>query len=365
VQQALKNLQLFRWLVIGVTLMASAFFAYSKTIFYVSNAISQTVHMGELDLATGDLIVKQTVHVGGAAMPMSITADHRYLFVALRSQPFTVVSFAVDPCSGSLSKVGAYPLPQSMASISVDSSGRMLMAASYGGDLLSVSRIAPNGEVSAAHQLIPTPAMAHDVKSSKDNRFAFATSLGGDVVLQFEVDADNQLLRPNHVPKLSLPPGSGPRHLAMHPTGRFVFLLDELDGKVHGFELNAQNGTLTSLGRWGSLPITFSGKPAAADIHITPDGRFIYTSDRGSNTLTGFRVDPQTGYLDLIGHWPSETQPRGFNIDPSGRYLLEVGQKSGMLSVHAIQENGALKRIGSYPFGQGVNWVELINLPPR
>lgn len=111
------------------------------------------------------------------------------------------------------------------------------------------------------------------------------------------------------------------------------------------------------------LPSDFAGaKPWGADVHLTPDGRFLYVSERTSSTLGTYRVNTATGRLTRIGTYATEKQPRGFNIDPSGRYLLAVGQLSPKLSVYRIDfKNGALRQLGQYPVGKGANWVEVVN----
>jgi len=336
--------------------------AQSRTMVYVSNAQSQTISVAELDLTSGGLTLLQTLAVKGLVMPLAVTPDAQFLFAAIRSEPYVVASFAIDSLHGLLRHVGYFPMPDSMASIAVDRSGRMLFGASYGGHVVSVSRITPQGEVQAAHQTVRTSRHPHTLQASLDNRLAFATSLGGDAVVQFQLDADKQVLTANNPSELALPKGSGPRHLAFHPNGSWVFVLDELDGQVHTLQIDPMRGTLRRVVSHRSLPPTFQGLPSAADIHMTPDGRFLITSDRGSNTLTSLRVDAATGHLSTVGHWPSEDQPRGFNIDPSGQYVLEVGQRSGMLRVHALLPNGQLSPRGRWPVGSGPNWVELVQL---
>ena len=338
--------------------------AQSRTMVYVSNAQSQTISVAELDLNTGFLTPLQTLDVKGAVMPLAVMPDAQFLFAALRSEPYAVASFAIDSQRGLLRHVGDFPLPDSMASIAVDRSGRVLFGASYGGHVVSVSRITPKGEVQVAHQTVPTPRHPHTLKASLDNRLAFATSLGGDAVLQFKLDADKQVLTPNNPSELTLPKGSGPRHLAFHPNGAWIFVLDELDAHVHTLQIDQLGGTLQIIASVSSLPQTFQGTPSAADIHITPDGRFLITSDRGSNTLASFRVDAANGRLSTVGHWPSEDQPRGFNIDPSGQYVIEVGQRSGMLRVHALLPDGQISPRGRWPVGSGPNWVEMVQLRP-
>jgi len=349
------------WCAITVGLISMAN-AQSRTMVYVSNAVDQSITVAELDTATGAIQTRQSVSVGGTVMPMALSPDAKFLFAARRSPPYAVASFAIDPHHGRLTSVGSFALPESMASIAVDRSGRLLLAASYGGNVLSVSRITPAGEVQAPHQILPTPPQPHTLQTSLDNRFAFATSLGGHALLQFRLDPALQSLEKNSAVSVAVPDRSGPRHMAFHPEGKWVFVIGELDAKVHTFELDAEQGGLRWVASQSSLPSSFTGVPSGADIHLTPDGRFLMTSDRGSNNLTSFKVELSSGHLSVVGHWPSEDQPRGFNIDPSGHYLLEVGQRSGMLAVHAIQENGQLQKRGRWPVGAGPNWIEMVRL---
>ena len=110
------------------------------------------------------------------------------------------------------------------------------------------------------------------------------------------------------------------------------------------------------------MPSGFKGKPWAADIHLTPDGRFLYASERSSSTIAAFQI--HDGALTLIGHSPTETQPRGFNLDPQGRYLVAVGELSNGLVVFKIDgHTGTLRRLMRLDIGKGPNWVEIIALP--
>lgn len=113
-----------------------------------------------------------------------------------------------------------------------------------------------------------------------------------------------------------------------------------------------------------ALPKGFDGKPWAADIHLTPDGKYLYASERTSSTLAAFGVDPKTGTLSAIGSYAAAKQPRGFAIDPSGRYLLAVGQLSDSMTSYTIdKKTGVLTRLTEIPMGKNPNWVEIVALP--
>jgi 6-phosphogluconolactonase len=170
-------------------------------------------------------------------------------------------------------------------------------------------------------------------------------------------------LTPNSPPAVKTQRGAGPRHFVFHPNRRLVFGVDELDATVNAYRLDAA-GTLTLLASTSILPPGFTGKPWAADVHLTPDGRFLYASERTSSTIAGFRVDAASGKLSLVGSYPTETQPRGFGIDPRGRWLLSAGEKSNGVRVHEIDpSSGALHARSRLTVGQDPNWVEIVALP--
>jgi 6-phosphogluconolactonase len=336
----------------------------TRAVAYVSNADSREISVLSLDLVTGAVQALQTVPVAGTVMPLALSPDKRFLYAALRSEPYAVVSFAIDPATGRLRSIGHSPLPDSMPALATDRSGRWLFAASYGGNKVSVSPIGADGLAGAASQVLPTGKNAHAVVIAPDNRHLFVPTLGSDQVMQWRFDAGSGLLAPNEPPTIDITKGAGPRHLVLHPDGRFAYLLDELDASVELLGLDAATGTLTPRRRWSTLPPGFTGKPWAADLHLTPDGRFLYTSERTSSTLAMWAVNAASGELALLGHEPTEKQPRGFAIDPTGRWLLAAGQVSNGLSVHAIdRRSGLLRRQASMTLGKNPNWVEIVALP--
>jgi 6-phosphogluconolactonase len=334
------------------------------SIAYVSNADSREISVLALDSDEGTVQVVQTLEVGGTVMPMAVSPDKRMLYAALRSEPYGVASFTIDRGNGTLKHAGTAPLPDSMAHIATDRSGRWLFAASYGGHKISVSPMGADGVAGPPVAVLPTGKNAHAVIVDAANRHLFVTNLGSDQVLQFRFDAATGRLTPNDPAAFATRPGAGPRHMVLHPNGRHAYLLHELDATVDLLALDAQRGTLSLLKTWATLPPGFSGKPWAADLHLTPDGRYLYTSERNSSTLAMWAVDAGSGELTLLGHQPTEQQPRGFQIDPSGHWLLAVGQVSNALTAYRIDPaSGRLAPHASLPLGMNPNWVEIITLP--
>ena len=143
-----------------------------------------------------------------------------------------------------------------------------------------------------------------------------------------------------------------------------VYLFGELDGNVHVLDYDASAGSLKLRQSVSALPAGVTGRIAAADVHITPDAKFVYASDRTSNTITGFRVDPKSGALTLIETIPTEQMPRSFAIDATSRFLFLVGMKSNHMSGYRIDAGtGKLIQLKQYEMGKTPNWVEILDLP--
>jgi 6-phosphogluconolactonase len=301
----------------------------------------------------------------GGSLPLAISPEKHRLYAGLRNEPYTAVTFDIDAKTRKLKLVGPGPLADSMAYIAVDRTGRFLLSASYGGNKVSVNAIGPNGVIAAPQQTVDTQPNAHAIIVDPTNRYVLHTSLGGDVVYQQKFDTKAGKLTPNEPPTVSVKAKGGPRHLVFSPDKKFVYLLNELDAAIYVFPWDATTGTLKKETQVASaLPKDFTGKPWAADIHLTPDGKFLYASERTTSTLAAFRVDAKTGALTSIGSYATEKQPRGFAIDPSGRYLLAVGQLSNSMTSYAIdKKTGALTKLQDMPMGKNPNWVEIVALP--
>jgi 6-phosphogluconolactonase len=341
-----------------------------QTVVYVSNAGSKEIFVFAMDRDSGDLTPVERVAVPGTdkpsptSIPMAVSPDHRFLYAALRSEPFPASSFAIDPESGRLTHLGAAPLADSMAYIVTDRSGRFLLSASYPGAKLAINPIDATGRVGERPtQVLSTQPKAHCVVVDASNRYAYCTNLGGDIIMQLRFDARAGTVSPNQPASISTRPNAGPRHLAFHPNGRFLYLLNETDATLGIYAVDPATGTLAELQTVPTLPPDFAGKPSAADLHVAPDGRFIYASERTTSTIKGFRLDPERGTFSRCGRWPTETTPRGFAIDPRSRFLLAAGLSSNAMSVAAIDpDTGALAAVRQYRLGEMPNWIEIVDL---
>jgi 6-phosphogluconolactonase len=333
----------------------------NPTFVFVSHADSGDIHSLAMD-AGGELTPVQKIHLGGNLMPMALGIDQTHLYVARRSEPLAVITLAIDRDTGHLTPLGETALPASMAYLSLDHSGRFLFAASYPGHCLTVSPIGANGLPGEVQQTIATGPHAHAILASPSNRHVLATSLGGGQVLQFHFNATTGRLTPNAVPCWEAQPGAGPRHLRFHPNGRWVYLLNELDATLDVLAFDETTGTLSGLQNVATMPATTTGEPWGADLHLTPDGQYLYSCERRTSTLAAFRIDAITGLLTPLGHTATETQPRGFAISPNGLQLLIVGQQSHHLSRYRIDAaTGALTLAQRLPVGQNPNWITFLS----
>ena len=213
----------------------------------------------------------ETVAVGGAVMPLAVSPDKRFLYAALRSQPYRVVSFAIDAASGHLRKLGESALADTMANIDVDRTGKWLFAASYNGHKITVNDIGKDGVVGAVQQVVATGPNAHAIHADVADRFVLATSLGADNVSIWRFDARLPAASPGDPPLVGAAAKSGPRHFVWDKAQRFVYLLGELDASVAVYAWDGARGALGELQRTTTLPTDATGKPWAADLHLSDD----------------------------------------------------------------------------------------------
>ena len=358
--------------------------AFAATFVYVSNAEDGDIGVYRM-LDSGELQAGARAKAANIVMPMAVSPDKRFLYAASRSKPFSVHAYTIDRGTGALTLLASSPLAESFPYISVDRTGRYLFGAGYGAALVSVNAIGADGRVAAEPlQVIPVGRNAHSIRVDESNKFAFVPTLGSDQVFQFTFDAKSGRLASNTPAIYLMKAGTGPRHFITSADNKFVYVLSELQATVTTFALDSKTGLLTEVSSVSALPpgsklvpgaprgaVGAPGGPPprntdndvwAADLHMTPNGKFLYVSERTNNNLIALSVDGASGKLAYLSHVATEPQPRGFAIDPKGRYLVASGEKSETISVYAIDAaSGALKMLNKYPTGKGSNWVEIVS----
>jgi 6-phosphogluconolactonase len=340
-----------------------------ETVLYASNAGGPEIYVMGMNRATGDLDVIEKVKVPAdkpspTSMPLALSPDHRFLYAAMRSEPFTVASFGIDKATGKLSHIANAPLTASIAYATTDRTGKWLLCASYPNAVLTVNAIGSDGRIeSPPKQTVQNQPKAHSIILDGANKYAYSAILGADHIMQMKFDAMHGTLTPNEPPTISTKAGAGPRHLRLHPSGKFLYVITETTATIGAYAVDKDKGTLTELQFVETLPAEFKGEVSAADLQVTPDGKFLYGSERETSTLTGFRIDPDKGTLSPVGRFDTEKTPRGFAIDPRGKFLYAVGLDSNAMTAYTIDpQSGALKPLKQYPMGAMPNWIEFMDL---
>ncbi|WP_108459046.1 lactonase family protein [Devosia naphthalenivorans] len=292
------------------------------------------------------------------ACPMTVSEDRQRLYLAFRGQPDEILSFGVDPAQRSLVLLGRAPLAESMAHIALSSDGRFLLSASYGGGCVSMNPVGSDGVVGAPTDTLATAGKMHCCVPLPGSNAFLATSLEDSVILTLRVSDAGKL---SQIPSRSVAaPGSGPRHLVLHPSGRFCYLVTEFAATVSVYSLDGEGLSPQALCTASTLPPHWQREGWGADIRLTPDGRFCYASDRTSSTIAGFSVHANGGVLRSIGYTNVACWPRAFNITPDGRFIISLGEMSDRIEVFSIdQSNGSLDKRDAVATGKGPNWVEI------
>jgi len=266
----------------------------------------------------------------------------------------SVVALAIDPTTGLLKKLNHQSSGGSgPCAVSVDRSGRAVLAANYGGGSAVCLGIEPDGKLRPAVAGHPAGFIQHEGKSvnaarqegphghsidpSPDGRFAVVCDLGIDKVLVHALDAGKGTIAPHSAATMA--PGSGPRHFAFHPDGRHAYCINELDLTVTVFDFDGEKGMLAAVQTLPTIPadVTDRGGFSTAEIAVHPSGKFVYGSNRGHDSIAMYAVDGPTGRLTFLGVEPIRGKtPRSFAIDPSGKWLLAAGQDSHGVSLFTI-----------------------------
>jgi 6-phosphogluconolactonase len=306
------------------------------------------IYVFTMGLRTGRLTPVQVV--SGIPNPsfLAIDAQLRHLYATSEEATWKgqadsggVTAFSIDPPTGKLTRINDQP---SMGAIpaqpTVDPTGRYVLVSNYVGASFAVLPIASNGGVGPATDVFRVTGMGpnptrqeaphpHDIKFDPAGGIVFGADLGTDKVWAWRLDLASGKLVPNALPYAQVASGSGPRHLAFHPSGRFAYVIDELVSSITAFSYDGSRGTLTWIQTVSTLPPNFTGTSSCAEIVVHPTGLFVYGSNRGHDSIVGFAIDQATGKLTLIEWTPTEGSfPRNFNIDPSGTLLLAANQNS-------------------------------------
>ena len=286
---------------------------------------------------------------------LAISADERFVYsVGENSRDnATVYAFSFDKKDGKLNLLNVQQTNgASPCYVSVDRTGSFVVTANYSGSSVSVLPLAADGTLQPVVKLFEFEGSGpnanrqqrphlHCAVFSPDQKYLYAADLGSDKLHKFATSVASPFLATGNPEAYNLEAGSGPRHLTFHPNGRFVYLINELSGKVTVF--NYTDGNLEAVQYIASDISPGVDNKGSADIHVSPDGKFLYASNRANtNNLAIFSINAYDGRLTLVGHQPTGRHPRNFIITPNGKFLLVACQNSNLIQVFAIDKNTGL-----------------------
>lgn len=323
---------------------------------------SQGIYVYRMDTSSGKLAFDKVVK--GVINPsfLEIHPDRHYLYAVDEVQSYDgAAGGGVSAFSIGNNNVRFLNNQLSQGSdpcyISIEQTGRFVLVANYTSGSVAMFPIQEDGQLapasdviqhagSSAHPERQTSPHAHCILPDPTNRFAIAVDLGLDRLIIYRLDLENGKLHNNG--EVIVSPGAGPRHLIFHPNEQYAYLINELNSTLISYHYDSEHGTFEELQIVPTLPPDFHGENLCADIHISPNGKYLYASNRGHDSIVSFFIDQNTGKLIYRTHTLTEgREPRNFAIDPSGAFLLVANQKTNNIVAFRIDgESGELSKTG-------------------
>ena len=349
-----------------------------QTHVYLSIAGEKRIAIYTYDVSDGAITFQENVNVSGSPGPLTLSPCGNYLYAGLRSSR-EIATFSINQNSKQLTLLRTTQLDADTCYIATDKTGRFLLSAYYGAGKVTVHSIADDKTVQGEPiQTIETAPHAHYIETDKSNRFAFVPhTVPRNAIYQFHFDPETGMLSENFFGNLNPDEPEGPRHYCEHPNRPIFYFSNENGSSVSTYSLQIGDpeaevsksgvpnytvhdapGLLWHVQTLSTLPADFDEKNTCAQIHIDPQGEFVYVTNRGHDSIAMFSIDKTSGELTTIGHQLTEPTPRVFNIDDTGNYLFAGGQGSGKLATYRInRESGALEPLERYDVGENPMWV--------
>ncbi len=341
---------------------------YNLTTGYIPQANGKGIYLYSLNPATGELTYLS--ETGGIDNPGYLAIDplHHNLYATNEVDAWpegAVNAFKIDPATGGLTFINKQSSQGGVVCyLSVEKTGSNVLAANYEtGKQAIVFPIKPDGSLAPASctlvhygAAMVDPARqeaphAHCIVPEPSNRFVYIVDLGLNKIMIYKLDALRGVLTPNDVPSVDLHPGAGPRHVVFHPTGKYAYVINELDGTVCAMVCDPATGALQIMQTVSTLPEGYAGngeRNYPSHLEVEPAGQYLFGSNRGHDSIVSYAIDQNTGKLTYVCHESTKGKtPRNFGIDPTGTFLLAANQNSSNVVSFAInRENGRLEDTG-------------------
>jgi 6-phosphogluconolactonase len=348
--------------------------ANATQLLYLASTQDKTIVAYDVNNDTGELTKKFSIDLPGNAGPMAFSPKRDFLYAAVTGLKDGKAGVATlkRASNGTLSLVDTATITSRAPYIRTNKSGRYLLAAHYGAGDVTVYRIRDGVCTSELLDQQKTEKTAHCIEIDPSGQFVFVPHTSPNKVYQYRLDEESGELIPNDPPFVVGPDEDHqyhqPRHYAHHPKLQIAYTSNERGGGITAWKFDPKKGTLSKMQTLSTLPPDYEGNSAAADINITPDGRFAYVSNRDitkrpegekpRDTIASFSIDQETGKMKLIGYFPTAQFPRTFCIDLTGRFLYAAGQRSATMFAYRIdQKTGKLEHVTTYETGGVPIWV--------
>jgi 6-phosphogluconolactonase len=309
---------------------------------------------------TGELSTPELWMAANAPSYFVIDSSGRHLYATSFSGDCGVSAYSIDPTTAELQLINHIPGGGVGTSyIGLDHTGKFALAANFATGHIAVFPIRPDGglgdwtayEIHAGHGMNPkrqSRTYPHCIVADPTNRFCLVPDLGLDKLFVYRFDQSKGTLAANDPAFVTVKPGAGPRHVRFHPNGKWAYLVCEMGSVIYGFNWDSDKGTLSQFQSISTLPAGFAGENNAAELEILANGKFLYVSNRGEDTIAIFSIDQTSGMLTPVGEVPTKGKtPRNFAIDPSGTWMICTNQEGNSAVVFRINpQTGQLTQTG-------------------
>ena len=322
------------------------------------DSVSQGIYTCLFDDETGRLTEPTLAATADNPSFLAVHPNQKWLYVCQETNDFegepsgAINAYEIDTATGTLTLINQRTsLGGAPCHCNVDATGKFLLAVNYLGGNAIVFPIGDDGALSehscvlqhigsGSNRERQQAPHAHSINLSADNRFAYVADLGIDRVMIYRFDSQRGLLVPTAADSVALPPGGGPRHFALHPSGLFAYSNNELTAEVTALRRDPQSGGLTAIQNTATIPSDFNGRKSTAECLVHPNGKFVYVSNRGHDSIAVYRVEEETGQLTLVEITSTEgREPRNFVIHASGQWLIALNQNSDSVVVFQLNSN--------------------------
>lgn len=324
------------------------------------------INVYSLDTASGAMSLVQSVEgpMNPTFLALDLAQRHLYAVVSVPEidghDGGALSAYQIDPATGRLTYLNRQSvMGPGPCFVTVDATSSFAIATNYPGGSVAMLPIESDGRLGVATDFIQhvgssihmpnqERSHAHSVNIDAANRFALVCDLGMDKVMIYRLDRAQGKLIPNQMPWVTSRPGAGPRHLSLHPNGRFAYVINELDATMSAYTYDAAKGELREIQSVPTVPADYHGSNAGAEVRVAPSGKFVYGSNRGHDSIVIYAIDETSGLLTYVGHESSQGRnPRNFNFSPDGKLMLVANQNSdNIVAFHIDAQTGKLTPTG-------------------